>query len=58
MLAGVNNGTYHFEFLGVVLDLIHMRPEFSFVIRIDDPDFFYENDIKKIEKTSTYALSH
>ena len=35
-----------FEFLGVSFDLISLRPTFSFVLKIDDPDFMYENQIK------------
>lgn len=42
--------TYFFEFLGVEMDLISLRPTFSFVLRIDDPDFLYSNDIKKNEE--------
>lgn len=39
--------TYFFEFLGVSFDVISLRPTFSFVLRIDDPDFLYENEIRK-----------
>ncbi len=42
--------TYFFEFLGVEMDLISLRPTFSFVLRIDDPDFLYSNEIKKNEE--------
>ena len=46
---GIGN-TYHFEFLGVVMDVIAMRPTFSFVLRIDNPDFLYNNEICKNEE--------
>lgn len=39
--------TYFFEFLGITVDLTSLRPTFSFVLRIDDPNFLYENQIKK-----------
>lgn len=39
--------SYHLEFLGVDMELISMRPMFAFVLRIDDPDFLYDNDIRK-----------
>lgn len=37
---GVKSGTFRFEFLGVAYDLITLRPTFSFVLRIDDVDFY------------------
>lgn len=39
--------TCFFEFLGVTVDVISLRPTFAFVLRIDDPKFLYENEIKK-----------
>jgi len=39
--------TYFFEFLGVTFDIISLRPTFAFVLRIDDPKFLYENEIRK-----------
>lgn len=38
---------YFFEFLGVSFDIISLRPTFSFVLRIDDPAFLYNNDIRR-----------
>lgn len=38
--------TYFFEFLGVTLDLTCLRPTFAFLLRIDDPEFMYSNQIK------------
>lgn len=37
---GIQSGSFHFEFLGIAYDLITLRPTFSFVLRIDDPDFY------------------
>ena len=45
--AGVKNGTYKFEFLGVDFDLITLRQTLAFVLRIDDENFFYDSRIKK-----------
>lgn len=47
---GVRSGTHKFEFLGVDFDLITLRQTLAFVLRIDDEDFFYNNDIKKNEE--------
>lgn len=38
---------YFFEFLGTTIDLTSLRPTFSFVLRIDDQNFLYGNQIKK-----------
>ena len=44
---GVKSGSYKFEFLGVDFDLITLRQTLAFVLRIDDENFFYDNEIKK-----------
>lgn len=44
---GIRSGTYHFAFLGVSFDLVTLRQSLTFVLRIDDEEFFYENEIKK-----------
>lgn len=44
---GIKTGTYKFEFLGVDFDLTSLRQTLAFVLRIDDENFFYENEIKK-----------
>lgn len=49
---GVRNGTYKFEFLGVDFDLITLRQTLAFVLRIDDPNFFYDNDIRKNDENA------
>jgi len=49
---GVVKGTYKFEFLGVSFDLITLRQTISFILRIDDENFFYENEIRKNEENS------
>ena len=38
--------TFFFEFLGVSYDVLTLRPSFTFVLRIDDPDFLYNNDVR------------
>ena len=47
---GVRSGLYKFEFLGVDFDLVTLRQTLAFVLRIDDADFFYNNEIKKNEE--------
>lgn len=47
---GVRAGTYKFEFLGVDFDLITLRQTLAFALRIDDEDFFYNNEIRKNEE--------
>ena len=47
---GVKKGAYKFEFLGVDFNLITLRQTLSFVLRIDDENFFYDNEIKKNEE--------
>lgn len=47
---GIRAGTYKFEFLGIDFDLITLRQTLAFVLRIDDEDFYYENEIKKNEE--------
>ena len=47
---GVCDGTYKFEFLGVDFDLITLRQTLAFVLRIDDENFFYDNEIKRNEE--------
>ena len=44
---GINKGKFLLEFLGVVIDLLSLRPTLSFVLRIDDPEFLFSNEIKK-----------
>ena len=44
--------TYFFEFLGVTFDLTSLRPTFAFLLRIDDPDFLYDNQIRKNSENS------
>ena len=39
--------TYFLEFIGITIDLTSLRPTFSFILRIDDPNFLYENQIRK-----------
>ena len=39
--------TYFFEFLGVTFDLTSLRPTFTFILRIDDAEFMYENQIRR-----------
>ncbi len=46
------NELYFFEFLGVSYDIISLRPTFSFVLKIDDPDFMYDNQIKANEENT------
>lgn len=47
---GIRAGTYKFEFLGVDFDLITLRQTLAFVLRIDDENFFYDNEFKKNEE--------
>lgn len=47
---GVRAGTYKFEFLGVIFDLTTLRQTLAFVLRIDDEDFYYSNEIRKNEE--------
>lgn len=47
---GVKSGLYKFEFLGVDFDLVTLRQTLAFVLRIDDENFFYDNEIKKNEE--------
>ncbi len=42
----------HFEFVGATFDVISLRPTFTFVLRIDDPKFLYENEIRKNKENS------
>lgn len=44
---GIRDGLYHFAFLGVSFDIVTLRQSLTFVLRIDDEDFFYDNEIKK-----------
>ena len=39
------NDLFFFEFLGVSFDVISLRPTFSFILKIDDPNFLYDNEI-------------
>ena len=48
--------TYFLEFLGVTLDLTSLRPTFSFVLRIDDPDFLYNNNIGPNEENTKFSF--
>lgn len=47
---GVKSGLFKFEFLGVDFDLVTLRQTLAFVLRIDDENFFYDNEIKKNEE--------
>lgn len=54
-IKALRNGigkTYFFDFLGVIMDLASLRPMFAFVLRIDDPAFMYENEIRKNKENS------
>ena len=44
---GIKNKQYKFEFLGIDFDLVTLRQSIAFAIRIDDEDFFYDNEFKK-----------
>ena len=44
---GIEKKTYVMEFLGVVFDLTTLRQMISFALRIDDPEYYYDNAIKK-----------
>ena len=48
---GIKNGTHKFAFLGVDFDLTSLRQTLAFVLRIDDEDFFYDNEIKKNDES-------
>jgi hypothetical protein len=39
--------SYFFEFLGVALDVVSLRPTFSFILRIDDTAFMNDYQIRK-----------
>lgn len=47
---GVTVGSYKFEFLGVDFDLITLRQTLAFVLKIDDENFFYDNEIRRNEE--------
>ncbi len=47
LCSGIENSTYKFEFLGVDFDLTSLRQTLAFVLRIDDKNFFYENEIRR-----------
>ena len=51
-LRGQIGKTYAFEFLGIIIDLISLRPTFAFVLKIDDPGFLYENQIRKNQENT------
>lgn len=47
LVEQINEGKISFEFLGVTIDLTTLQPLFSFALKIDDPHFLEENDIRK-----------